>query len=104
MEYVKWILEITVAFFAVLGLYGTIQWFLRHLFGSEHLLLAVKIATRQDAERAEELVRDALFGVLSWSSRRVVILTDLEWVRHSNVEQVAKRYGIACICAEDETS
>jgi hypothetical protein len=65
-------------------------------------MLAIEILTQRDAESAEVLIRDALFGVLGYPSGRIIVLTMPEWETHPILNQALKDYGISCYVIEPE--
>ena len=93
--------DILVAVFAVLGIYGTVKWLTGRIFGFENTVLAVEILTQRDAESADVLIRDALFGVLSLSSKRVVVLVARSLSEDPHLVEARKKYGVSCYVIED---
>ena len=95
-------IELVIAIFALLGLYGSIAWLARRWFGARNTMLAIEILTQRDAESAEVLIRDALFGVLGYPSGRIIVLTLPQWETHPILNQALKDYGISCYVIEPE--
>ena len=100
--YFKLAIEILVAFFAVIGFYDIVRWIAQRLFGSKNSIIAVKILTQRDAESAEVLIRDALFGYLSLPSGTVIVLTTPELVSTPELCRALSFYGVSCFVIEDE--
>ena len=92
--YLRLVLDILVAFFAVLGFYGMIRWIAQRLFGSRHLMIAMKILTQRDAESAELLIRDALSQYFTLPSASLVVLTTPELVDHPKLAEACQVYGV----------
>ena len=95
-------IEIVIAAFALVGLYGIIARLAGRWFGSRNTVLAIEILTQRDAESAEELIRDALFGVLAYPSGRIIVLTLPEWEEHPALSAALETYGITCYVMEQE--
>ena len=94
--YFRLVMEILVAFFAVLGFYGMIRWIAQRLFGSRHLMIAMEILTQRDAESAELLIRDALSQYFTLPSARVIVLTTKTLAEHPRLVEACRIYGVSC--------
>ncbi len=99
--YLRLILEIVVAFFAVIGVYETTHRILQKLFGPRNLVIAIPIMTQGNAESAEELIREVLFGYLSLPSASVAVWTLPQFAEHPTLTAALERYGISCYVLED---
>ena len=94
MEYLITALEITVALFAVIGIYSLARLFSQRFFGEQALALAIEIYEPREAERAEELILAALEQFLLIPSGRIMIVTTFELAKHPTLQKQAKRYGV----------
>ncbi len=99
--YLRIVIEILIAFFAMLGLYGSIRWIIQRLFGSRNILIAIEILTQRDAELAEVLIRDALSQYLFLPSGRIFVLTVPEICEHPDLCGALERYGVSCYVIQD---
>ncbi len=75
MGYLRTALEVTMALFAVIGVYCMGRMLAQRLFGSRRLVLAVEILTEQAIGEAEAAIRDALSQFLLVPSGRICVLT-----------------------------
>ena len=89
-------IELVIAVFALLGLYGSIAWLARRWFSARNTMLAIEILTQRDAESAEVLIRDALFRCLSLPSARIVLLVDASIWGNEQLKKLVKTYGVDC--------
>ena len=92
--YLRLIMDLLVAFFAVLGFYGMIRWIAQRLFGSRQLMIAIRILTQRDAESAELLIRDALSQYFTLPSARLVVLTTEELFEDRTLVEACRTYGV----------
>ena len=92
--YLRLALEITAALFAVFGLYSAVRLMAQKLFGSDKIFLCVEIKSREDAENADILVREALSAFLVTSSCRVAILVPQALADNEDIRRVVDIYGV----------
>ena len=97
MEYLVLALEVTMALFAVIGIYSMARMLSQRLFGSRQLVLAIEILEDVDVERAESLVLEGLGQFLLTPSGRVVVLTTTELAKNEELQRVAGRYGVPIV-------
>lgn len=90
------VLELILAAFSVLGLYGTVCAILRRTACDDRISLAVKILTQRDAESAEVLIRDALFHYPLGISGRPLVLVTEELRNHPVLREALQTYGLDC--------
>ena len=96
MSYCILAMEILVAVFAVLGLYGFLRWLAQRLFGSRQISVTIEILTQRDAVSAEVLIRDALSQYFLYPSGKITILTTEELVAHPALVRARQQYGLSC--------
>ena len=97
MEYLITALEITMALFAVIGIYSTARMLSQRLFGSRQLVLAIEIFEEGDVESIESLVLEGLGQFLLTPSGRVLILTTTELAKNEELQRVAGRYDVPIV-------
>ena len=97
MEYLMLALEITMALFAVIGIYSMARMLSQRLFGSRQLVLAIEILEEKDLEELEGLVMEALSQFLLVPSGRVIILTKQELADREKLQKTACRYGVPIV-------
>ena len=90
------ILELTVAFFSVIGVYSLWQLCMGRMFGSDRVVLALEILTDEDASGAEMLIRDAMTQILWLHSGRIVVLTTENIAKREVFSAILKKYGLEC--------
>ena len=100
MWVLRTVLEIVLAAFAVIGLYGTVCAILRRTACDSRISFAVKILTQRDAESAEVLIRDALFHYPLGCSGRPFVLVTAELRDHSDLCDALRVYGLDCYVIE----
>ena len=98
------IMDILVAFFAILGFYGMIRWVAQRWFGSRNFIVAIQILTQRDAESAELLIRDALSQYFTLPAAPLVVWTTAELMEHPTLAEACHTYGISryLICPREE--
>ena len=97
MEYLVLALEVTMALFAVIGIYSMARMLSQRLFGSRQLVLAIEILEESDIEGVESLVLEGLGQFLLTPSGRLLILTTEELVKREELQRVAGRYGVPIV-------
>ncbi len=104
MVYLKTALEVTMALFAVIGVYSVARLLAQKIYGSRRLVLAVEIFCEDDLDEAEAAIRDALAQFLLVPSGRVCVLTTAEWAAHPALIALTRKYGVElCVLAPKET-
>ena len=98
--YLRLVLEVTAALFAVFGIYSAVRLAVQKLLGSDKIFLCVEIKNQEDAENADILVREALSAFLVTSSCRVAIIVSPELAANAEVERVIEIYGVECYIAQ----
>ena len=101
--YFRIALEIIVAVFAVIGLYGTIRRIAQSLFGSKNILIAIEFLTQRDAESAEVLIRDALSQYIYFPSGRVIAISTDSLSADPELQRVLSTYGISLYVIQEES-
>ena len=94
MEYLITALEVTMALFAVIGIYSLARLISQKLFGSKQLILSVEIRTKEDLAIADALIMEGLGQFLLTPSERVIILTDSVLAKDASLQMTAARFGI----------
>lgn len=103
MEYLITALEITMALFAVIGIYSLGRLLSQRFFGAKELSLAIEIREEKAAARSEALITEALGQFLLVPSGRVVILTTPTLSQHTALRCAAERYGVPIlVCVPDK--
>lgn len=97
MEYLILALEITMALFAVIGIYSMARMLSQRLFGARELVLAVEILEEMDVQSIESLVLEGLGQFLLTPSGRLLILTTEELAKNEEMQRVACRYGVPIV-------
>ena len=97
MEYLILALEITMALFAVIGIYCMARMLSQRLFGSRQLVLAIEILKESDVESIESLVLEGLGQFLLTPSGRLLILTTGELSKNEELQRVADRYDVPIV-------
>lgn len=103
MVYLKTALEVTMALFAVIGVYSAARMLAMRLFGSRRLVLAVELFDEGALAEAEEALRDALSQFLLVPSGRICILTTSSLCEDERLLALAKKYGVAVYATEWES-
>lgn len=96
MEILRILVEILIAFFAVIGAYCLWRLVADRLFGSDRMLLAIEILTEEDAKQAEWLVREAMTHILWLRSGQIFILTTEVFANDERLLTVMRTYGVTC--------
>ena len=97
MEYLITALEITMALFAVIGIYSTARMLSQRLFGARELVLAIEILEEGNVESIESLVLEGLGQFLLTPSGRLLILTTEELAKSEEMQRVAGRYDVPIV-------
>ena len=97
MEYLVLALEVTMALFAVIGIYCMARMLSQRLFGSRQLVLAIEILKESDVESIESLVLEGLGQFLLTPSGRLLILTTGELSKNEELQRVADRYDVPIV-------
>lgn len=92
--YLRIVLEIIAAMFAVFGFYSAVRLFANKFFGDDNIIISVHIKNREDAENAETLIREALGSFLLTSSCRVAVLADRCLEQDEALMGVFRKYGV----------
>ncbi len=74
----SYVIEVTVALFAVFGFYCVIRLFCELLFAPSQLAVAVEVREREDAEMLDMLLQDARGAFLRRGHARLVVLLSYE--------------------------
>ena len=94
MGYLKIAMEVTMALFAVIGVYSAARMLAMRLFGSRRLILAVELCDESAMAEAEEAIRDALAQFLLVPSGRVCVLTLPAFCEDERLVLLARKYGV----------
>ena len=94
MEYLITALEVTMALFAVIGIYCMARLLSQRLYGSRRVILAVELLTEQSLTEAESAIRDALCQFLLVPSGRVCVITTPALCGDENLLTLIKKYGV----------
>ena len=100
MVYLRTALEVTMALFAVIGVYCAARMLAQRLFGSHRLILAVELLTESSFLEAEEAIRDALSQFLLVPSGRVCVLTLPELAKDERLVSLSQKYGVSVCVLE----
>lgn len=101
MVYLKTALEVTMALFAVIGVYCMARLLAQRCFGSRRQILAVELLNEESLSEAEEAIREALSQFLLVPSGRVCILTSRMLSRDERLVSLAQKYGVS-ICVLEQ--
>ena len=94
MYLVKTALEIIVAFFSIIGIYSTWRMISQRILGDKNIIVAVEIYSKEDAQRADAIIREALDVFLVLRSQRIVILTSSALCENPSLVLAARKYGV----------
>ena len=101
MGYLRTALEVTMALFAVIGVYCMGRLLAQRFFGSRRIVLAVEILSEQTLLEAEEAIRDALSQFLLVPSGRICVLTTSALAEDVRMKALAAKYGVSlCVLKE----
>lgn len=95
MEYLIAALEITMALFAVIGIYSVARLCSQRFFGARQLAIAIEMKTEEDVMHAEALVEEALAQFLLVPSGNILILAPKALSEHPTLNRVSQRYGVS---------
>ena len=94
MVYLRTVLEVTMALFAVIGIYCAARMLAQRMYGSRRLILAVELLSEQSLAEAEGAIRDALSQFLLVPSGRVCVLTTPALCEDENLLRLVNKYGV----------
>ena len=98
--YLKTALDIIVAFFCVIGIYAIWRMISQRLFGNKNIIIAVEITSLEDADSADELIREALGLFLSLRSQKIIVITTAELQSNSSLINAVRKYGAELYACE----
>ena len=98
--YLKTALDIIVAFFCVIGIYAIWRMISQRLFGNKNIIIAVEITSLEDADSADELIREALGLFLSLGSQKIIVITTAELQSNSSLINAVRKYGAELYACE----
>ena len=98
--YLKTALDIIVAFFCVIGIYTIWRMVSQRLFGNKNIIIAVEITSLEDADSADELIREALGLFLSLRSQKIIVITTAELQSNSSLINAVRKYGAELYACE----
>ena len=101
MGYLKTVVEVIVALFAVIGFYSAARMLSQKLYGSRALTLAIEIRREAEVLACESLIQEGLSQFLLVPSGRVVILTVSEWAEHPKLLEASKKYGVKILVIKE---
>ncbi len=101
MVYLRTVLEILVAFLAVVGLYFLIGLLLRRCWKLPEISCTLEIFTEEDADRADILIQNALSEMWFCPSERLIVLTLPQLCNNSALCGAVLRYGVECLTVKE---
>ena len=102
MVYLKTVIEVIMATFAVIGVYSAARMLAMRLFGSRRLILAVELFDEEALAEAETAVRDALAQFLIVPSGHICVLTTSALGKDERLLALSRKYGVAVLVTERE--
>lgn len=94
MAYLKTVIEVIMALFAVIGIYSLSRLLSQKYFGSLALAVAVDLSAVEDPRDAERAIREGMAQFLLAPSGRIVILMPEQWKDDTALQAILSRYAL----------
>ena len=99
--YFRLAIEIILALFSVFGIYSALRLVVQRFFGDGRIFLAVEILSAEDADRAEDTIREAFESFLLAPSGRLAVIISEELCSDEGLMDIIAEYGAECYVRED---